>query len=74
MQRAGKRRIRSAETNLGDFVADGIYAYFNEIEELHCDIAVMNGGGIRADVPAGALEFKTCKTVSPFGNVACLSP
>ena len=25
----GKRRIRSGETNLGDFVADGIYAYFN---------------------------------------------
>ena len=68
----GKRRIRSGETNLGDFVADGIYTYFNEIEELHCDIAVMNGGGIRADVPAGAWSFKTCKTVSPFGNVACL--
>ena len=68
----GKRRIRSAETNLGDFVADGIYTYFNEIEELHCDIAIMNGGGIRADVPAGDWTFKTCKQVSPFGNVACL--
>ena len=64
--------IHISETNLGDFVADGIYAYFNEIEELHCDIAVMNGGGIRADVPAGAWSFKTCKMVSPFGNVACL--
>ena len=68
----GKRRIRSAETNLGDFVADGIYTYFNEIEELHCDIAIMNGGGIRTDVEAGPWSFKTCKTVSPFGNVACL--
>ena len=68
----GKRRIRMAETNLGDFVADGIYTYFNEIEELHCDLAIMNGGGIRTDVPAGAWSFKTCKTVSPFGNVACL--
>ena len=68
----GKRRIRSGETNLGDFVADGIYTYFNEIEELHCDIAIMNGGGIRADVDAGPWSFKTCKTVSPFGNVACL--
>ena len=38
----GKRRIRSGETNLGDFVADGPWS------------------------------FKTCKTVSPFGNVACL--
>ena len=68
----GKRRIRSAETNLGDFVADGIYAYFNEVEKLHCDLAIMNGGGIRADVPAGDWTFKTCKQVSPFGNVACL--
>ena len=68
----GKRRIRSGETNLGVFVADGIYTYFNEIEELHCDIAIMNGGGIRTDVEAGPWSFKTCKTVSPFGNVACL--
>ena len=68
----GKRRIRSAETNLGDFVADGIYTYFNEVEKLHCDVAIMNGGGIRADVHAGDWTFKTCKQVSPFGNVACL--
>ena len=68
----GKRRIRSAETNLGDFVADGIYAYFNEVEQLHCDIAIMNGGGIRSDEDAGYWTFKTCKQVSPFGNVACL--
>ena len=68
----GKRRIRSGETNLGDFVADGIYTYFNEIEQLDCDIAMMNGGGIRTDVDAGKWTFKTCKQVSPFGNVACL--
>ncbi len=68
----GKRRIRSAETNLGDFVADGIYSYFNEVEQLHCDIAIMNGGGIRADEKAGYWTFKTCKQVSPFVNVACL--
>ncbi len=68
----GKRRIRSGETNLGDFVADGIYTYFNEVEKLHCDVAIMNGGGIRADVPAGDWTFKTCKQISPFGNVACL--
>ena len=68
----GLRRIRSGETNLGDFVADGIYAYFNEVEQLHCDIAVMNGGGIRSDEDAGYWTFKTCKQVSPFGNVACL--
>ena len=68
----GKRRIRMGETNLGDFVADGIYTYFNEVEQLDCDIAMMNGGGIRTDVAAGKWTFKTCKQVSPFGNVACL--
>ncbi len=68
----GKRRIRSGETNLGDFVADGIYTYFNEVEQLHCDIAIMNGGGIRSDEDAGYWTFKTFKQVSPFGNVACL--
>ena len=68
----GKRRIRSGETNLGDFVADGIYTYFKEVEQLHCDIAIMNGGGIRSDEDAGYWTFKTCKQVSPFGNVACL--
>lgn len=68
----GKRRIRMGETNLGDFVADGIYTYFNEVEQLDCDIAMMNGGGIRIDVDAGKWTFKTCKQVSPFGNVACL--
>ena len=68
----GIRRIRSGETNLGDFVADGIYTYFNEVEQLHCDIAIMNGGGIRSDEDAGYWTFKTCKQVSPFGNVACL--
>ena len=68
----GKRRIRSGETNLGDFVADGIYTYFNEVEQLHCDIAIMNGGGIRSDEDAGYWTFKTCKQVIPFGNVACL--
>ena len=68
----GKRRIRSGETNLGDFVADGIYTYFNEVEQLHCDIAIMNGGGIRSDEDAGYWTFKTCKQVSPVGNGACL--
>ena len=68
----GDRLIRSQETNMGDLVADGIYAYFNEIEQLSCDIAIMNGGGIRSDIPAGDWTYMSCKTVSPFGNVACL--
>ena len=70
----GKRRIRSGETNLGDFVADGIYTYFNEIEELHCDVAIMNGRRHPAPMwRLGPLESQVpATTVSPFGNVACL--
>ena len=44
----GKRRIRMAETNLGDFVADGIYSYFNEVEQLHCDICLLYTSHCRA--------------------------
>ena len=49
-------------------VADGIYTYFNEVEQLHCDIAIMNGGGIRATVKAGDITKKDINTVLPFGN------
>ena len=68
---AGKRRIRMGETNLGDFVADGIYTYFNEVEQLDCDIAMMNARHPHR-CGRGKWTFKTCKQVSPFGNVACL--
>ena len=54
-------------------MADGIYTYFNEVEQLHCDIAIMNGGGIRADVNGRLLgPSRPASMVSPFGNVACL--
>ena len=62
----GKRRIRSGETNLGDFVADGIYTYFNEVEQLHCDIAIMNGGGIRSDEDAGVLDLQDLQAGQPL--------
>lgn len=68
----GSRLIRKYETNLGDLNADAYYYYFNEIEGLDCDLAVMNGGGIRADVNAGKWSYKTAKTVNTFGNVICL--
>lgn len=68
----GKRAIRKTETNLGDFNADAYYWYLNEKEGLDCDFAIMNGGGIRANVAAGDWTYLTCKTVNTFGNVLCL--
>ncbi len=66
------RLIRKQETNLGDLVADAAYYYFNEVEQLKCDMAIGNGGGIRVDVPAGSYSYNSAKKVQPFGNVMCL--
>ena len=66
------RLIRKQETNLGDFAADALYYLFDVTEGLGVDVAIMNGGGIRADMPVGDISYKTTKTVHTFGNVACL--
>lgn len=62
----GERLIRSRETNLGDLVTD---AYRNL---LGADIAVVNGGGIRADIAAGDITYDDIIAVHPFGNLACV--
>lgn len=67
-----QRLVRARETNLGDFTADSIYWYINDYKNLDCDIAFVNGGGIRANVPAGDLTYLTAKTVETFGNQICL--
>lgn len=67
-----KRQIRVDETNLGDLSPDAYYYYINMKENLDCDVAIMNGGGIRATIPAGEWSYNSAKTVHPFGNVLCL--
>lgn len=62
----GKRLIRSAETNLGDFVAD---AYRNV---MNADIGLANGGGIRADLKQGDLTYEDIIDVHPYGNEMCV--
>lgn len=66
------RAVRMAETNLGDLNADAYYWYSNEVAGLDCDMAIMNGGGIRASAPAGKWSYQTCKTINTFGNVLCV--
>ena len=68
----GNRAVRKGATNLFDLNADAFYWYINEVANLDCDVAVMNGGGVRATVEAGDWTYKSCKTVNPFGNVLCL--
>lgn len=68
----GSRAVRTYETNLGDFNADAYYWYSNMVAGLDCDIAIMNGGGIRANADSGDWSYLTCKTVNTFGNVLCV--
>ena len=68
----GNRAVRKGATNLFDLNADAFYWYINEVANLDCDVAVMNGGGVRATIEAGDWTYKSCKTVNPFGNVLCL--
>ena len=58
----GERRVRSGETNLGDFVADAFRAF------AHADVAFVNGGSFRAPIPSGTITYNTLSTTFPFTN------
>ena len=60
------RIIRSMETNLGDFVADAYRV------QAGADIALVNGGGIRAAINAGDITLADLLSVHPFGNSLCV--
>lgn len=62
----GFRMVRSNETNLGDLCADAYRA------ATGADIAIINGGGIRSDIPAGDITYGQIINVHPFGNMACV--
>ena len=62
----GRRgRLRTEETNLGDFITDAMRAH------RKTDVALINGGGIRSDriIPPGPLTRRDLAAMSPFGNV-----
>ena len=59
-----ERIIRSRETNLGNLCADAYRA------ALGADIALVNGGGIRASIPAGNITYGQIIEVHPYSNQA----
>lgn len=61
----GNRLVRQQETNLGDFCAD---AYLNVMD---ADIALINGGGLRADIAKGDITVGDLISAHPFGNLLC---
>ncbi len=60
------RVVRRGETNMGDFCADAYRAV------LDSDIAVINGGGVRADISKGDVTYGDILNVNPFGNDLCV--
>ena len=62
------RLARSEDCGAGDFAADAAWWYANEKAGLNCDFACMNGGNVRADIPAGKVTLKTLRTVQPFAG------
>lgn len=60
-----QRIVRNAETNLGDLCAD---AYRSS---SGAEIAVINGGGVRANIEAGKITYGDIINVNPFGNYLC---
>ncbi len=63
---SGIRLIRNRETNLGDFCADAYRAVSG------ADIALVNGGGIRADILMGEVTYGDVLSVHPYGNSLCM--
>ncbi len=60
------RIVRNAETNLGDLCADAYRSIGG------ADIGFMNGGGVRASIPAGDITYESILNVHPFGNNLCV--
>ncbi|GIP59580.1 choice-of-anchor I family protein [Paenibacillus woosongensis] len=58
--------VRSRETNLGNLIADGLLAKAKALK--NADIALTNGGGIRASIDEGEITMGELRTVMPFGN------
>lgn len=59
---AGARMVRNRETAIGNLCADA-YRYIAKT-----DIAIVNGGGIRADLNAGNITYSDIIAVHPYGN------
>jgi 5'-nucleotidase / UDP-sugar diphosphatase len=62
-----RANARTKETNLGNLITDGMLAKAKTLNP-ETVIAVTNGGGIRASIPAGDITLGEILTVMPFGN------
>lgn len=64
---AGVRLPRVREHPLGNLIADGIRTQFD------VDVAFMNGGNVRADLPKGDVTYGDALAMMPFGSRICIT-
>ncbi|MGX1902552.1 5'-nucleotidase C-terminal domain-containing protein [Thermolongibacillus altinsuensis] len=57
-----RENVRTKETNLGNLIADAMRS------ALNTDVALTNGGGIRASIPKGDVTRNHVLTTLPFAN------
>lgn len=60
--------VRTGETNLGNLISDSMFEYATNTFSVKPDLAVMNGGGIRASIKPGSVSIKEIITTMPYGN------
>ncbi len=59
--------VRKQETNLGDLCADSVL-YFASNRGVICDLVVINGGDIRANIAAGTVTYGDLVAANPYMN------
>lgn len=57
-----REKVRTSETNLGDLLTDAMR------DITGAEVAITNGGGLRASIEAGDITKGSVITVLPFGN------
>ena len=58
-------RVRKQPTNLGVMIGQAM------VERARADFAVVNAGGVRDSIKAGAITYKDVLKVQPFANTVC---
>lgn len=73
MDDEGTWLLRDAETNLCNLVTDAFLEAAATTKTGKADIALVNAGGMRANIKTGNITFNDTLSVMPFGNTLCIA-
>ncbi len=60
------------ESLLSNLIADMLWKYTNSLPDQKADVAVINVGGLRSNLPQGDILFGTVYEILPFENSLCI--